>query len=241
MLQKLSDKPTPMTLLLKGAPGSGKTTKAAHFPNPVFFNFDNNLSGLKKLPKEIRDNVMVMDPSTDKDGKTIVGHLIWKNFVTQLTEIADSPIKYTIVIDSLTTLASKLIDFILGSSEPSAKMQIQHWGDFSRYLKWLGEKFLCANDLDKHVIIIAHEQIEKDELTQSIIYTLNIGGSLRSSFDLYFTDCWRCFVKSPTGGAVEYMVRVVPTSQSNAKCSLVGIPNEFNWDKDKDKILSQIK
>jgi len=153
--------------------------------------------------------------------------------------VADDSVR-TVVIDSLTTLASRLMDQIIGSSSPTAKIQIQHWGDFARYLKWFGDEFLCDPKLDKNVILIAHEQIERDELTQSIQYTLNIGGQMRTSLDLYFSDVWRCFANQPQQGDVEYKVRVLPSNQFNAKNTLENIPKEFVWDQQSANIFKQI-
>ena len=217
MYQTLTDIEIPRTILMKGPPGAGKTYKAAQFPKPVFFNFDNNLAGLLKLPKEIRDNVRVVNPFKTKDGKDVPDTKIWDNYVTLLEAAVADSANRTIITDSLTTMTSRLMDQIIGSSMPTAKVQIQHWGDFARYLKWFGDSFLCDPKLDKHVIVIAHEQIEKDELTQQIIYSLNIGGQMRTSFDLYFSDVWRCYTKQPQSGDLEYRVRVLPTNQFSAR------------------------
>ena len=241
MYQKLDDLPRPRTILLKGPPGSGKTFKAAQFPKPVFFNFDNNLAGLVKLPKELRENVRVVNPFIDDSGKPVSTTAIWTNFVRQLEKVVADGTVRTVVIDSLTTLASRLMDQIIGSDSPGAKIQLQHWGDFARYLKWFGDGFLCDPALDKNIIVIAHEQIEKDELTQTIQYTLNIGGQMRNSYDLYFSDVWRCFATQPTTGDVEYKVRILPANQYNAKNTLLNLPKEFVWDKESTKIFEQIK
>jgi hypothetical protein len=230
---------TPITLLLKGLSGAGKTWKAAHFPAPlVLFNFDNNLSGLRKLSPEIREGIRIVNPRKDRFGKQLDGTKVFDNFVRQLEKVvADEDIK-TVVIDSLTTLAEVLIDKCVGSSQPSTKVQIQHYGDFSRYLKWLAENLLCAEDLDKNIIWIAHEQIMRDELTQEVIYTLNLVTKIKDNLDLYFSDCWRCITKQ-RGGEVEYMVRVLPGNNFKAKCSL-DLPKEFVWDKEAPNVLKQL-
>lgn len=240
MYQQLSDLPKPRTILLKGAPGSGKTYKAAQFPKPVFFNFDNNLRGLEKLPKGQRDLIKVVNPFLDDSGKPVGDTVIWNNFVRQLTKVVADPEVKTVVIDSLTTLCSRLMDQIVGSSAPTAKILINHWGDFARYLKWFGDEFLCDPALDKNIIVIAHEQMERDELTQQVMYTLNFGGNMRNSFDLYFTDVWRCFVNQPQQGDPEFKVRILPTNQFNAKNSLTDLPKEFVWDKESAKIITQV-
>lgn len=235
--QTLDDKKMPVTLLLKGVAGTGKTYKAAHFPSPVFFNFDNNLAGLRRLPDNIKRGIRVVDPRRDKDGKDLPKQAVWKNFVAQLGEVSQDASVKTIVVDSLTTLGECLMDMIVGNGNPETKVQIQHWGDFQRYLKWLGEDLLCAKDLDKHIVFIAHEQMEKDELTQQVVYTLNLGGRLRTSYDLYFSDCWRCFVRS--GATTDFLVRTMPASNYNAKCSL-NLPEQFKWEDQVVNIQKQL-
>ncbi len=238
---QLDDAPTPIKLLLKGSPGAGKTYTAAHFPKPVIFNFDNNLSGLKKLPADLRKGIKIINPFIDKNGKEVTALRVWDNFIALLQEVLDDPEIRTIIIDSLSTLVSRLVDKIVGSNDPGTKVQIQHYGDLARYLKWLGEDFLGSNDLTKNVIVIAHEVLVKDELTQSIQYELNIPGKSASVYDMYFTDCWRCYAKQPTTGDVQYRIRVMPTDKINAKCTLSDIPSDFLWSETKQKILAQIK
>jgi hypothetical protein len=225
---------TPITLLLKGPSGARKTTKAVQFPKPVLFNFDNNISGLRNLPPELVKELRIVNPQEGLTGD-IKPIQIWDNFVKQLEIVMDDPSVKTIIIDSLTTLAERLLDKIVGSDLPSASVQIQHWGDFSKYLKWMGDELLCNPALDKNVIVIAHEQRNADGT-----YALAIGSRLKESFGLYFTDVWRCFSVKPVSGAVKYMVRVSPTQQFDAKCSLRDLPEEFEWEVEKNKVLSQI-
>lgn len=229
-------KKTPITLLLKGGNGTRKTTKAVQFPKPVLFNFDNNLSGLRNLDPSLIASLKIVNPSEAvKDGKIVKDVDIWDNFIKQLEVATADPEIKTIIIDSLTTMAEKLMDKILKTGDPAVNMQIQHWGDFTRYMKWLGDELLCATDLDKNVIFIAHENTQADGRL-----VLSIGSKQKESFGLYFSDVWRCFVKKGTSGPAQYLVRVQPAPNFDAKCSLKGIPDEFEWETEKNKILEQL-
>jgi hypothetical protein len=234
LYKKFDEHKTPITLLLKGPSGARKTTKAVQFPKPVLFNFDNNISGLRNLPADLVANLRIVNPQDGLKGD-IQPIQIWDNFVKQLEYVSEDDSVKTIIIDSLTTMAERLLDKIVGSDAPSASVQIQHWGDFTKYLKWLGDELLCNPGLDKNVIVIAHEQ-----LTPLNNYTLAIGSRLKDSFGLYFTDVWRAFAHKGASGPVKYMVRVAPAPQFDAKCSLKNIPDEFEWEVEKAKILSQI-
>lgn len=237
--QTLDETSKPVTLLLKGDSGAGKTWKAAQFPRPVIWNWDNNLSGLRKLPDEIRKNVRIMDPRKDANGKQVKDVDVWANFVKQLEVVGADPTVGTMVQDSLTTMAEALMDKILKTEDPGKAVEIQNWGEFSRYMKWLGEHLLCANDLDKHVVFLAHETILQEKLTGKIRYLLAVGGSTKSNFDLYFSDVWRAYTKNKPDGTVEHWIRSLPTEYHTAKSSLV-LPPDFKWDDQKDSILKQL-
>lgn len=244
--ESLDSSPSTITLLLKGPPGSGKTQKAAQFPSPVLFNFDNNTNGLRKLPAEVQKRIRLVNPRKDMAGKDVQPVFIWDNFVKQLEAVAADSTVRTIIIDSLSSLANALTDKILKTSAPDSTLKLQQWGDFQRYLKWFGEELLNNKSRNFNVVVIAHESVERDEATQSVSYSLNIGGQMKNSFDMFFSDCWRCYTKSvnvtPTNpSGVEYRVRLAPTSQFNAKCSLANVPPDILWDVDSQKILSQLK
>ncbi|NJO48330.1 MAG: AAA family ATPase [Leptolyngbyaceae cyanobacterium RM2_2_4] len=228
------------TILLKGSPGSGKTYKAGHFPNPVFFDFDHNLHGLNMLPPEIKSKVRIVDPAMKANVK-LKGTQVWDNFIDQLGQVASDPSVNTIVIDSLTTLQEFLLDKILGSSVPSTAVQIQHWGAMVRYWKHFAEEVLCNPTLDKHVIICAHERILEDETSgvKVLRFALNLGGSMKDSFDLYFSDVWRTYVDVSKSGSPKYMVATEPNKSYTAKRSLE-MPPTFEWDLIKNKLLEKI-
>jgi len=181
-----------------------------------------------------------------KDGKVVKDTEVWGNFTNQLEKVGADKDVGTMIIDSLTTMAECLMDKVLKSGDPAVRMEIQHWGDIWRYFKWLGESLLCATDLDKHVIWIAHEQIKeyldpKGVTIRPPKYFLSLGGKAKSDLDLFFTDVWRTYTKTsgqaPYG--VEHWVRSLPTDYHTAKCSLV-VPPDFKWDDQKDSIMKQL-
>jgi len=231
----------PVTLLLKGDSGTGKTYKAAQFPRPAVFNFDNNLSGLRKLPDDVRKHVKIVDPRKSKAGTQLKDVDIWKNFIEQLEYVGQDQDVGTMIIDSMTTMAEVLMDKILKTDDPSRAVEIQQWGEFQRYMKWLGEHLLCANDLDKHVIFLAHESIMVEKVTGKVRYLLAIGGQTKSNFDLYFTDVWRSYTKPSKDNkvGVEYWIRTLATDYHTAKSSLV-LPPDFQWDTERVSIMGQL-
>lgn len=229
-----------ISLLLKGVPSTGKTTIAAQFPKPCLFNFDKNTACLRKLPKEVQKELVIVNPFIDKSDNRLKPVKIWNNFTTQLEEVvADDNIK-TVIIDSLTLLAAALEDDIIGSNNPKVQFKIQDWGTFGRYLKWLGENLIQAQDRDKHIVVIAHESVTIDSETQRILsYDLSIGGRMKKDFEMYFSDVWKTFIETSVGKKFGYYVRTKPTNLSTCKCSL-DLPDVFMFDDQKENILKQL-
>lgn len=225
-----------ISLILRGEPGSGKTWKAAHFPNPVFFNFDRNLSCLRKLPDEIKSHVRVVDPYLDANGKKVAGEKVWDNFYVKLARVVEEPGLATIVFDSLTTMGDCLLDKVVGTSSPAKQPEIQHYGAFVRWMKGLGEQVIQASDRDKIFIFTAHEEVSGEGVNARLI--LSMPTKMKESFPLYFTDMWRCDVRL-RGAKQEYIVRTVPGAQFKCKCSLT-VPNEFVWDDEWKSIVAQV-
>ena len=238
--QSLDESSKYITLLLKGAPGSGKTYKAAEFPAPVIFNFDHNLRSLSKLSEEVRENIKIIDPCLSEKGTKLPSTKVWDNFLTLLEKVGEDSEVKTIIIDSLTTAQEYLMDKIVNSGEPSVAFKIQDWGTLQRYWKVFAENVLCNPTLDKHIVITAHEKTMEEESPsgKSIKYGLNMGGSMRDSFDLYFSDVWRLYVDNSKGDS-RWMVATVITSSFSAKTSL-DIPRAFEWDSKKEEILGKL-
>jgi hypothetical protein len=230
----------PITLLLRGESGSGKTFKAAQFPKPFIISLDANTRCLEKLPQVQRSEMTIVDPKF-RDGKKLEAKERWDSFVATLEKACESASR-TIVIDSLTTLSSLMEQKILGTNNPLVPMQIAGWGSFSRFFDWLGDEFLCNSALDKNIIFIVHEHMHIDEVSKAQLYTLALSTKVKDTFVRYFTDCWRCSVL-PGKPIPGYAVEIYPTRSYLCKCSLAsdGLLSPFVWDKDKDKLLSQIE
>tara|TARA_Y100000593_G_scaffold9864_1_gene17883 strand:+ start:488 stop:1066 length:579 start_codon:yes stop_codon:yes gene_type:complete len=191
-----------------------------------------------KLPEETRNKVKVINPRVDMKGNKLKGRAVWTNFINILNLVVDDPDIDTIVFDSLTTMQEILAHKILASESPDKQMTRNEWGAVQRYWTNLGEEVL-TQDHGKTMIFIAHEKEIEDE--GRVKYQLSMGGSSKDTFDVYFTDVWRCAVDSPQkmNDAPKYMVFTIARPQFKAKRSL-DLPNVFEWDKEKDKILNSL-
>lgn len=226
----LDDSETPIKLLLIGPNGGGKTFKAAQLPRPVILNFDNNLSGLRKLPEAVRRGLKIVNPRMTESGKEINDpKQLWQNLVKILEAVTEDTTIDNIVIDSLTTFSELIFDKIVGATGLEAKVEIQHYYEFGRHLKWLGDEYLNSPMLKQNVIFLAHEEVREHKATKEWQGTLYLPSKQRDMFGLYFTDCWRVFAK-PGADKPKYMVRTLPSGSYPAlKCSLP-LPTEFEWD-----------
>jgi hypothetical protein len=241
LYETLDDSRSPITLLLKGDSGAGKTWKAAHFPKPCFINFDGNLVGLKQLPPEMRADIKVVNPMVDANGKLIPVTMFWKNFLTKLQLVLADPSIQTVVLDSLSTMADALQWQLLGSRDPMQKPKgYDFWAFFKNHILAFCDEVIHHPKLDKHIIVIAHDKVDKDELTGTVSRELSLDGSMKDRLSLHFSDVWECYSKKLLNGDVEYCVRTVPGANFTAKCSLP-IGKDFVFDKEKPTLIAAIK
>ena len=235
-----SDTIQPVTLLLKGDSGTGKTWKASHFPKPVFFNFDGNMVGVNKLPDAVKQDIKVVNPAVDMDNKPIAVTKFWDNFMQKLGLVAEDPDTKTIVIDSLSTMADRLHWQLICVQDPKQKPKgYDFWAYYKNHIQFFIDKVIHNPELDKHVVVIAHTRLEKDELSGNISRELALDGSMKDRMALHFSDVWECFARAPVGQSLAYKVRTVPGPNFTAKCSL-DLPEEFEFDAQKDNMVKQL-
>ena len=221
-------------LLIQGAPKSGKTTLALHWPKAWILDADNNLSG----PIRTREQLGVSTPFNydspllGPDGSALPPEKQWSRCLALTDAAKESGLYDTIIWDSLTTMSRMCIDYIMHLQEPAefrkgtAKPKIQHYGDFGNIMTQAIVKY--AN-WGKHFIAICHEAVDKDEFDQVLVYRPALIGQLKHTVGAFFSDVWSCETK-PKGDDFEYRIRTRSTNQRNLGNSL-GLPPSFvfNW------------
>lgn len=215
---------SPIKVLLSGEPGTSKTVTSSQLAAKgkiAIINFDRNTSSLKQLPKEARDNILLVDPYTDLNGKEYDCKLFWNNFIKKLEKVLGDPEVTTIVFDSLTSWAHALHWQLLGRVDPLAKPAgFDHWSYFANHWKIFAREVLMAPDLDKHIIVIAHDEIIKDQNNGEVIRKVKLDGSMQSEFGAFFTDIWRAIPKAPVSGKPTYHYITGPGTGFAGKNSL---------------------
>lgn len=241
LYQSISEVRAPsLNLLLKGPSGAGKTTKACYFPAPALISFDKNNRSLLKLPKEVASAVRLVDPRIDmKTGKQLQEHQVWSNFLDVLNAIMEDSEIGTIIVDSLTSMSGVLQSHLQNTSSPNAQMTMPQWYSFQRYLDHLLTELTAKQD-EKHVIVTAHEELVKDDVTGRTMFQLLLSTKFRSQIDIYFSDVWRCYTEQEKG-QVKYMVSTQPDMQVQQSKTSLELPAKFWWDGYKDKVLEQVR
>lgn len=136
----------PMSCLIYGQPGIGKTTIALSAPNPVIIDLDNN--GVCRVNRRFRKpSLQVKD---------------YQQIIDLINSEEIDPFE-TIVIDTVGDLIDKIGDWLAKSNnkirQSDGKLSISGWGavksQFNLFLKSIIDK-------QKNVIFIAHDKDEKD-------------------------------------------------------------------------------
>ena len=210
--------------ILFGKPKSGKTVLASQFPGCWFLDLDKGLKSvmtvraIKGLKFDFDATIIAESSTIDPDfvklcGKSFSGMQPWlkaKKMAEML--IKGMPIDSTLVIDSLTKGGEFLLKYI--TTTTGHAMQIQDWGTFvDEMLDLFGT--LLATKGKCNVIVIAHENIVKDELTGAIEKCILIPGSSAKRLPTLVDEYWYLDAKSKltkTGRILQRTLRNIPDS-----------------------------
>ena len=217
------------SIVLYGPPGSGKTTMACTMTklglDVLIFDADQKaekMQNLKALIESKKVTVVTM-ASTLVEGnlkdrilrpkmppaKQPQGYLEFVAFMTKLQEQAKGEWPYSntvLVVDSATTLFSHMRRLILQVQGRGA-MEIQDWGII---LSNLEELFSVLFTLPfKHVILIAHDQTERDELVGKVEIKPLVDGQMKNKVGLYVEEMYY-MVPEITKDKAEYRIQTKP-------------------------------
>lgn len=241
----------PITALLKGASGTGKTWTACHFPRAVLVSFDNNTDGLRALPPAAKANLLGvihanLHPTT---GAKLPEEAVWDNTMNLLDDLVRDPNVGTIVFDSLTTMAAALEDKLLKTGKPEVNMQIQTWGEYQRFLKAFFQLICNDASIKKHIVVIAHENTVTEKVgdgpnAKEVFkgYELLLPTKIRNQIELYFSNVIRFSIENGQLGS-SYVLQPTPSQTWTAKTTLDCLRGKKSiaFDKVKDELVRELE
>lgn len=164
------------TMLLYGGPGSGKTRFLGTMPKVYIVSLDHGLKGLKLAGFKF-DGVEV---DTYDELEQVIDEIL---LGTRAQQAMSFGLDHLTMVTDLSATKRKLRD-----AAPNMKRSI--WGTISDDVRIINKKFLdIAYKRNAPVCVVAHQQIEKDELLGNVMglpdtvgkFATNVGGL----FDMY--------------------------------------------------------
>ena len=231
-------------MLLIGPPLAGKTNTLFQFPDPWIGDADDKMgNAVHRFPgKTFWFDQFNRKPVKDKEGKftgeyvKVEPELQWMYFNDCLNEALKSPLVRTIGLDSLSALTDMLIQHILKVSGSKLNlggipmMEKSHWGPFRDIMK---RTIMGIRSYGKNLVVVAHETVDKDDLTGAIMNRPLVPGELKSNLGGMFTDVWHQESrevpdpKNPGKLMRKYFVRTQPLANFPLGTSLPDLPLEF--------------
>lgn len=209
-----------MNILVYGAPGSGKTHLAAEIASKrmtLLYDIDLGASTINKFPKEIKDNLVILQHTEFADLNKIYQMLLknntaekWNQFFVQnkIDIKIDRPFE-VIILDSISELqrhmerelsATTLSDK-MSSIQNIKPLRIQDWGAVSD----LTESVVADafGRLPLVFVATAHEQMIENENMEEVFGTPKLRGKLAFDIGKHF-DLMGRLTTAKTGQRVLY-------------------------------------
>lgn len=209
-----------MNILVYGAPGSGKTHLAAEIASKrmtLLYDIDLGASTINKFPKEIKDNLVILQHTEFADLNKIYQMLLknntaekWNQFFAQnkIDIKIDRPFE-VIILDSISELqrhmerelsATTLSDK-MSSIQNIKPLRIQDWGAVSD----LTESVVADafGRLPLVFVATAHEQMIENENMEEVFGTPKLRGKLAFDIGKHF-DLMGRLTTAKTGQRVLY-------------------------------------
>lgn len=217
-----------LKVLAYGNSGSGKTVFACGFPGPIYvFDFDGKISSAANFYKGTPQlDLIEYDAYTPKVGEPTDRPFVRYN--TKLVELEklakEGKFPYaTVVLDSLTLYADQMLKEIViqnpglkRQESPTVKLTcLQDYMILSSHFKNMLVRLL---QLPCNVVVSAHIQTNKDDLTGEIHREPLLPGKLPAFLPVMFEEVYRTYKEK------DHMAQTQTSVQYNARSQIRGLP-----------------
>lgn len=187
-------------VLAYGGSGTGKTYLAGTFNSKgpvVFIDFDNGLKTVRGW-KDISYFTVL---------ETLPVPSAYKNFMKLLPQlekrVKEGEFK-TVCLDSLTTFSECTLNSAMyEAGKLGQNPTFGEWGEQMRRIKAVIDRLLV---LPCNIVVTAHEQFEKDELSGKVWCLPLVTGKMATRISLYFDEVYHLQVESSKDGSAFTML-----------------------------------
>lgn len=177
-------------VLVYGGSGTGKTQFAATFNavgNVVFIDFDSGLKTVRGWKDVSYFTVLETLPKPS-------AYVSFMRLLPQLEKRIINGEFNTVCLDSLTTFSECVLNAVMyESGKLGQNPSFVEWGEQMRRIKSVIDRLLV---LPCNIVVTAHEQFEKDELSGKVWCLPLVTGKLATRISLYFDEVYHLQVEA---------------------------------------------
>lgn len=211
-----------IAILSVGDPGSGKTRVGMSLPTPGILDCDGNLSSAVRV--STGKKFFYAQPFVTDDGKEVPEVERWSLAVKQTKELLASPETQSFFLDGLGNLCRWGLIYAEDQLvKAGINIKKEYLAKYMSFIPLLTNYITMIRIPGKLVMVSVHQTMEKDELSGSIRYELDIPGRLKNTLGGQFTDVWGASSMPDVGSKVgaKYLIRTKPSGYHvNLKTSL---------------------
>lgn len=220
-------------ILIQGDSGSGKTVFAAGFPTPLYVaDFDGKISSAAAFYANQPERLAKIDydsfPNATREARPFASFYTRLQQHRQLVGSGTFPYK-TYVIDSLTTLVDSLMQEIMTSMPSNKRMsagtvQVPMLSDYNVLSGYFKQTLNQILSLPCNVIVTAHVQLNKDEMTGEIFREPLLPGKLAKFLPVVFEEVYRAFTIQKDG-QTGYFAQTQSANGYTCRSQIKNLPN----------------